>query len=447
MHATPSDAPAINWRTHLSLLLLAFVYVFSFIDRNVIAILIQPIKTEFGASDTLMGFLSGLAFAILYAVMGVPLGRLADRGFNRRNMVAICCGLWSFATMACGMAAQVWQLVLARMTVAIGEAGGMAPSISMVSDLYPKARRSLAISLFMLGPHIGLLIAMALGGWIAQNYGWRTTFIAFGIPGVVLALLLWLLVREPRRGAFDDPLPAAAAQAAEPNTGMIAQVMDLMRIRAFRNVCMGCGVAGIAGYGYGIWAPTFLVRSYDMSLAHAGLMFGIASGVSAAVGSVLGGWLCDRLTVRDVRWQIGLPLLGVLLSMPMGIAFLLWPTTGLWTIGSLQVPHAMVFAAGFGLFNSWWPSLSYAAVSHMMTSSQRAVGAALLNLFMTLFGAGLGPFLSGLLSDVFTSRFGSTGLSYALTVIVGMLVFTMILYSLAMRPYRQRLDQLSAQPT
>jgi predicted MFS family arabinose efflux permease len=225
----------------------------------------------------------------------------------------------------------------------------MAPSISMLSDLYPRSRRSLAISLYLMGPHVGLLLAMALGGWIAQQYGWRATFLAFGLPGVVLALLLWLLVREPRRGAFDDA-PAAAAAAPGPRLGMVAQVVDLLRIPAFRYVCIGNAMAGVAGYGYGIWAPTLLVRSYDMPLAGAGLIFGLASGISAAVGSVFSGWLCDRLTQRDPRWQLGLPIIGVLVSIPTGIAFVLWPAAGAWAIGGLQVPHAIAFAAAFGLF-------------------------------------------------------------------------------------------------
>lgn len=176
-----TSPPAVTWRTHTTLVLLALVYVFSFIDRNVIAIVMEPIKQEFGASDTMMGLMSGLAFAVLYAGLSLPLGRMADRGVNRRNIIATCCGLWSLATMACGMAQQFWQLMLSRMTVAVGEAGGMAPSVSMVSDLYPPQRRSLAISIMMLGPHIGLLAAMVAGGWIAQEYGWRTVFLWFGV--------------------------------------------------------------------------------------------------------------------------------------------------------------------------------------------------------------------------------------------------------------------------
>jgi len=430
-----------NGRRHLTLLLLALIYVFSYIDRNAIAILIEPIKNEFAVSDTAMGFLTGMAFAILYAAMGIPLGRLVDQGFSRRNMIAICCSIWSFATMACGMGANYIQLLIARMTVAVGEAGGMAPSISMVSDLYPPHRRSLVISLFMMGPHIGLIVAMAIGGWIAQNYGWRITFIVLGAPGILLAILLRLFATEPKPGAFEKNEPANSVDSESSET-MFQQIIKLLAIPAFRYICFACGIAGIAGYGYGIWAPTFLVRSYGMSLAHAGLMFGLASGFSAAAGAIFSGWYCDRLTKQNARWQILLPNIGVIISIPCGIAFLLWPTSGVWIAGSLKIPHAIIFAAAFGFFNSWWASLSYAASSHILSSRQRATGAALLNLFLTLLGAGLGPLTSGVLSDLLSQQYGNDGLRYALAGVICLLFITVLFFSLATSAYLERIKEL-----
>ena len=435
--------PVVNWRTHTTLILLALVYVFSFIDRNVIAIVLEPIKQEFGASDTLMGIMSGLAFAVLYAGLSLPLGRMADRGVNRRNLFATCCGLWSLATMACGMAQHFWQLMIARMTVAIGEAGGMAPSVSMVSDLYPPERRSLAISILMLGPHIGLLAAMVAGGWIAQEYGWRMVFYVFGAPGILLALLLFIFSRDPGRGVFDSAA-TKASQLKEKQLSFRQQLTEILKVKGFLYVCLACAVAGLAGYGYGIWAPTFMVRNFDMSLAHAGLTFGIASGIFAAAGSILSAVYCDRLTRQDSRWQIRLPLLGIIISLPMGIAFLLWPADAHWLIGGIKVPQAIIFAAGFSFFNSWWPTLSYAAVSHLMTSTQRATGAATLNLFVTLFGAGLGPLVAGSLSDVFGSVTGSDGLKYALVATLMLLLFSVYFYTRALTPYRNRIQELDA---
>lgn len=437
-----SDPPRVTWRTHLSLALLALVYVFSYIDRQVIAILIEPIKHEFGASDSQMGLLTGLAFGLLYAALGVPVGKLADR-YNRRAIVAVACGLWSLATMACGFAGHFWQLLLARMSVAVGEAGGMAPSISLVSDLYPPKQRSLMISLFMMGPHFGALIGMALGGWIAQHYGWRATFIWFGLPGLLLAALVFLLVREPRRGGFET---AAAVSRMEPKPqpaeSLWTQVRRLLAITAFRRLAFACGLAGVAGYGYGVWTPSFLVRTHGLSIAQAGLLFGVASGVGAVAGSLVSGWLCDRLVLRDVRWQLGLPLLGVLLAIPNAMAFFLWPVGGHWSLGSLLVPHALAFAMAFGFFASWWPSLSYSATSHMVGSNERSVAAALLNFFITLFGVGAGPLVTGVVSDLLTPVFGVQALRWSLVSVMLLMIPTALLLAMALKPYRAQLARM-----
>ncbi len=432
--------PRVTWRTHLSLALLALVYIFSYIDRQVIAILIEPIKNEFGASDTQMGLLTGLAFGLMYAALGVPVGKLSDRK-SRRNIVAIACGLWSLATTACGFAGQFWQLLLARMSVAVGEAGGMAPSISLVSDLYPPRQRSFMISLFMMGPHFGVLIGLALGGWIAQHYGWRATFIWFGVPGLLLAALVFLLVREPRRGAFETA-EAMAQEQQQPVESMWKQLRRLMGITAFRRLAFACGLAGMAGYGYGIWTPSFLVRTHGMSMAHAGLMFGVVSGVGAVAGALTSGWLCDRLVARDVRWQIGLPMLGVVVAIPCAIAFFLWPTTGNWHLGPLQIPHALVFATVFAFFASWWPSLSFSATSHMVASNERGVAAALLSFFLTLFGVGAGPLVTGMVSDLLTPMFGTEALRWSLVCVMLFMVPTAVLMAMSLKPYRERLAQL-----
>ena len=441
---SPTVSPTVNWRTHLSLALLALVYIFSFIDRQVLSILLEPIKHEFGASDTQMGLLTGLAFAVLYAALGIPVGRLADT-HNRRNIVAVCCGIWSLATMACGMATQYWHMFIARMTVAVGEAGGMGPSISVVSDLYPPKMRSFAISLFMMGPNLGTLLGLVIGGMVAQFYGWRAVFLAFGIPGVVLALLVYLFVKEPVRGAYEQ----AAAKPApsikqEPRESMLRQVKRLLGISAMRNICLACGIAGIAGYGYGVWAPSFFMRTHGMNIAQAGLVFGLASGLGAVVGAMFCGKLCDKLTQRDERWQLRLAAIGTLCAVPSGIGVFLWPEADFWMLGSIKVPYAMAFALAFGFFGSWFATLSYSAVSQMVKSSERSVSAALLNLFMTLLGVGMGPLVTGVLSDYFGKTHGADGLRFALIGVVSLFIFTVLFFVLSINPYKQRLQQLKS---
>lgn len=425
---TPSSNNGVNWRTHTTLLLLALIYVFSYIDRNVIAILIEPIKQEFGASDTMMGLLSGLAFATVYSLLSLPLGHIADKGVNRRNMVAICCGLWSIATVLCGAVQSFWTALLARMGVAVGEAGGMAPSISMLSELYPKNRRSLVISIFMMGPHLGLLLAMIIGGWIAQEYGWRMVFLVFGAPGLFLAAALYFLGVEPKR----ERKVKETAQDQQPHQSLLSQLSSITKAPGFIWLAIGCALAGTAGYGYVIWAPTYLVRTQDMSLASAGLIFGIASGVAACIGSIFSGICCDRLVQRHFRWQILFPMIGILLSFPAGIALILWPAEVSMELIGFAISPSFVFIALFAFFNSWWPSLSYAAVSQIVGPTQRASAAALLNLFLTLFGAGLGPLITGGLSDFF----GDDGLANALLITFSLFLISACFYLVASIFYR-----------
>ncbi len=436
----PNQTQLSPARTRVTLFLLAVIYVFSYIDRNLIAIVIEPIKQEFGVSDTVMGAVSGLAFAVLYSLFSFPLSRLADSGVNRRNIVAVCCGLWSLATMASGMVTQFWQFVLFRMTVAIGEAGGTSPSISMVSDLYPPHKRSFAISLYMLGPHIGLLAALALGGWIAQEFGWRAVFICFGAPGIVIAALLYLFGRDPGMGIFDTE--AEKKVRLQPQGKFLNDLRDIMKIRGFLLICMGTAMAGMVGYGYGIWAPTFMVRNFDMTLAHAGLSFGLASGIFAAAGSIFSGFYCDKLCRKDTRWQLRMPMIGVLISIPFGCGFLFWSADAVWQLGSIKIPHAIVFAAGFSFFNSWWPTLSFAAVSNLVNSKQRATSVAVLALFLTLFGAGIGPLLTGSLSDLLSVADAGEGLQYAILIMLLMLIGCAFLYYRAIAPYHKHMAEM-----
>lgn len=441
MQTPQTSPPAVTWRTHLSLALLALVYIFSFIDRQVLSILLEPIKQEFGASDTQMGLLTGLAFGLIYAMLGVPVGRLADT-HNRRNIVALCCGIWSLATAACGFATQYWHMLIARMSVAVGEAGGMAPSISVVSDSYPPKMRSFAISLFMMGPNLGTLLGLVIGGMVAQYYGWRSVFLAFGIPGVILALLVYLFVKEPVRGAYEARTAKPVQVGNAPRESMFAQVKRLMGMTPLRNLCIGCGIAGIAGYGYGVWAPSFFMRIHGMSISQAGLVFGLASGLGAVFGAMFCGWLSDKLAQRDARWQMRLAAIGTFCAVPAGIAVFFWPVSDFWMLGSIKIPYAMAFALMFGFFGSWFATLSYSAVSQLVTSNERSVASALLNLFMTLLGVGFGPLVTGILSDYFAQTHGTEGLRWALMGVVSLLTITALFFAMTVRPYQQRLQHL-----
>lgn len=407
---------AYGWRSHYTLAVLLFVYTMSFIDRQIMGILIQPIKQEFQVSDTAMGVLSGLTFALFYSVLAIPFGRYADRA-NRRNFVAYCCAAWSAMTALCGMATGYWSLALARVGVAVGEAGGTAPSLSMIADHYPPERRGRAMGVYWLGPQLGILFGLTLGGWIAQQHGWRTAFVWMSLPGILAALLLRFTAIEPRRGVWEGAAAATASSApAEP---LREVVRGLWASKAFVRITLAGLLMGFTGYGIGIWTPSFLVRSHGMTLQGAGAVMGLLGGTAAALGALLSGWLSDTLARRDPRWRIGVPLLGCLLSLPTGLAFFLMPAGQVWQLGSLVVPHAVGFYLLFGVTAVWWTAPVYAVLAELIAPHRRATALSIFSLGLTMIGGGLGPLLVGLLSDQLVTYFGSEALRMALAVTTG----------------------------
>lgn len=416
--------------THWTLLLLLLVYTMSFTDRQILGILIQPIKDEFQVSDTAMGLLSGMAFMLFYTVLGIPFARYADRA-NRRNLVAWCCGAWSVMTALCGMAVGYWTLALARVGVAVGEAGGTPPSLSMIADHYPPARRGRAMGVYMLGPQFGIMFGLALGGWIAHHYGWRQAFLWMAVPGLIAAVLLRLTGVEPPRGRWEAA--GAGAQAISESFREVAR--DLWRSPAFTRITLAGLMLGFAGYGIGIWTPSFLVRSHGMSLKDAGVVMGLLGGLAAVIGSLTAGWLSDWLTARNVRWRIGVPILGCAVALPAGLIFYAMPAGASWVVAGVQVPHAIVWYLVFGITTVWWMAPAYAALSDIVAPHRRATAMAIFNLGLTLFGGGLGPLVVGLLSDALVPGFGSEALRWALAISMSTYVVGIAALFAAMRPY------------
>lgn len=426
-------APVSNWRRHYTLLLLTFVYAMSLIDRQIMGVLIEPVKHEFRVSDTAMGLLSGLAFAVFYSALAVPMGRLADRS-NRRNMVAVCCGAWSLMTGLCGLAGGYWQLAAARVGVAIGEAGGTAPSLSMIADHYPPRQRSRAISVFMLGPPLGTLFGLGLGAWIAQRYGWRSAFFWMMLPGVAAAILLGIGGIEPLRGRWDSSSETATARAGA-GESLATVVKAMWASPAFMRITVAGLLLGFAGYGIGIWSTAFLVRSHGIALKDAGILIGLTSGIAAICGSLFSGWLCDRMIQRDVRWQLGVPITGLMLALPLGVIYLLYPAGQFWLIGSLKVPHAMVFNLMFSFFSVWWTAPSFAALTALVSSHRRTTVLALYSLGLTMVGGGLGPLCVGMLSDALMPAFGAESLRWALLSVLGAVALAAVAFATALNAY------------
>lgn len=396
--AAHADAKPVYSRAYTSwvLGLLVVVYISNFIDRTILSVLQQPIKEELRLADWQLGLLGGLSFALFYSIMGVPIARLAER----RNRVSIITGAlvaWSAMTALCGFAASYVQLLLCRVGVGIGEAGATPPAQSLISDYFPPERRATALSVYGLGVPIGTLLGSVIGGFVAQHWGWRAAFLAVGLPGLLLAVLVRFTVREPPRGHSEGGLAAGEA----PSTMTVVKV--LWAKRAFRHLAAGMTVTSFAGYAMSAFAATYLIRRFGLNVAEAGLAAGLVNGLSAAVGTLLGGLMTDWAGRKDRRWYVWIPAIGLILSVPLYVAAYL-QTDLFWVIVLLIVP---------GILHFFYLGPTYAVMHNMVAPRMRATATALLLLVLNLIGLGLGPTLLGVASDVFAhqSFFGDYGLT------------------------------------
>ena len=282
-HELPEPDRRYRW---LVLVILTVVYTFNFIDRQILVILQEPIKNELGLSDAQLGILTGFSFALIYVCAGIPIAWLADRS-NRRNIVAASLALWSAMTALSGLVSNYSQLILARLGVGLGEAGGSPPAHSIISDYFPPAQRGTALSFYSAGIYLGVLFGFAGGGYIAETLGWRTAFFIVGIPGVLFAAVVLLLVREPRRGRWD------MAKADRPVT--ITETLSVLRrLRSFWWIALGCAMTSFVAYGNGNFFPSYLIRNHGFSVADVGFALGLVSGIAGAIGTFMGGFIADR---------------------------------------------------------------------------------------------------------------------------------------------------------
>jgi predicted MFS family arabinose efflux permease len=396
------------------------VNVFSQVDRQLMSILVEPIKAEFGLSDAQLGLLVGLAFAAFYTLAGVPIARIADRR-NRRNLIAICLALWSAFTALCGAAQGYTSLLIARFGVGIGEAGCAPAAQSMLADYFPHRERGRALAIFQLGVPLGLLLGPTLGGFLADAYGWRVAFYVIGLPGLFFAGAVWIALREPMRGRFDTDARAELDVPPVRDT-----LRYLWRLRTMRHVLAAAALHTATAGAWAIFVPAFLMRAHALSAAEAGWRFGIVAGVAGGIGTFAGGWLGDRLGARDSRWYIWTPMLGAFLAMPAAVLAFSTNRLGL----------ALVALAVMQIGSLTYTGVIHAITQSLVTTRMRAITAAIALLVMNLVGFGGGPYLAGAMSD----RFGGTGgLGSALIAMNGLLLWACLHYALAARTYRQDL--------
>jgi MFS family permease len=388
------------------LFILFLAMTLSFADRQLINILLEPIKKEFGASDTEMGLLTGLAFVLFYATMSIPLARLADRS-SRRNILALAMIIWSAMTAFCGMSANFVQLALSRFGVGIGEAGGGPASYSMVADYVQPQRRNSALGILSAGAPVGILLSMYGGAVISTHHGWRAAFLALGIPGVVLGLLIWLTVREPLRGRWDPP------KAATPELSMRAMLLTLWRDSATRTVAIATGVTAISGFASGAWMPSFFMRVHGLSLVEAGMVLGLGGTVGGMLGGVVGGMLADRMAQRHPSWQLKVAALGTLLSIPSQAAVLLWHGPEI-AVASMTLPLVVVLVPIGAFFIGFMQAPSVTAVQNLAAPNIRTQATAAFFFVTSTLGMGLGPISIGILNDLATPFAGEEAVRYSL---------------------------------
>ncbi len=422
----PATAP------RLALAILLAVYCFNFIDRTIVSILQEPLKHDLGLSDTQLGLISGTAFALFYSTLGVPIARIAER-VDRPRIIAIALATWSLMTMLCGFASNFLQLFLCRVAVGIGEAGGTPPAHALLSEIFPPERRATAISIYSLGVPLGILFGAVAGGAIGEALGWRIAFMLVGAPGLILAVIVLVVIKDPR-----SVKAATGRAAATPPPSLGQAIAYLASRRSFVHLTAGITVASTAGYGILAFTAPFLMRQFDMGLAAAGSATGLVSGLAAGAGTLLGGVLVDRAMRRDRRFGAWIPAVGLMLAAPLSITAYM---QGEWLAVVL-----LLTVSGVAQFLYLGPT--YALVQSLAGTRMRATASALVLLTVNLVGLGIGPPLTGWLSDHFasiqadgTADAAAAGLRMALSLIATLYLWGACHYLLAARHLAADLDR------
>lgn len=403
---------------------LTVVYSFNFIDRQLLAILQESIKADLALSDSQLGLLTGFAFAVFYVTAGIPIARWADRS-NRRNIVALSLAVWSGMTAVSGMAQNYVQLLLARIGVGVGEAGGSPPSHSMISDIFPVNRRASALGFYSTGVNVGILFGFLLGGWLNEYFGWRVAFLVVGAPGIVLALLVRFTVAEPVRGLVenkrvsDRPIP-------------IMEVLSLLwSRRSFRHLAVASGLTAFVSYAIANWSASYFIRSHGMTTGELGTWLAFIMGFGGAVGAFGGGVVADRLANRDKRWYVWVPALAGMISVPFIAAVYL----------ANSVYFALICAIVPGVMSNVFLGTTVATVHSMVGVRMRALSSAVFFFILNIIGLGLGPYSVGVMSDYLAPDYGQESLRYAmLTILPGVAIWAVAHFVLASRALREDLQ-------
>lgn len=429
----PADFQPSSAYKHYVAWLLFVVYTFNFVDRQILSIVIEPIKQEFQLRDWQLGLLMGLAFAGFYATLGIPIARLADHR-NRVNIIGVSIVVWSLFTAVTGFARNFWHLLIARIGVGAGEAGCNPAAYSIISDYFAPKQRATALSIYSMGVYAGGAIGFFVGGVVAQNYGWRAAFFVVGLPGILLALIMKLTLREPPRG-YSEEQPASAA----PPPPFMQVVRNLWAKKSFRHLSFAAGLHAFVSYGVSSFYSSFFIRSHGMTVSEISMWLAFVVAVGGVTGTYLGGSMCDRYFGKtgDPRWYLWVPAFTLLFNVPFALAVYSWESKlpALWML----IPYIALSAA--------YLAPSIATTHRLVGLRERALASALLLFVLNFIGLGLGPMFTGILSDTFNSYFLSEGadrtqavaegLRWAIRVTVLFNLWSAIHYFIAARTLRE----------
>jgi len=396
MVSNAAAVPGLAARRY-AMVILAIVYMFNFIDRQILAILLPSIRQEFAASDAYLGFLTGTAFALFYVTLGIPIARYADR-CNRRNLIAAAVALWSVMTAVSGLAMNTWQLLLARIGVGIGEAGCSPPAHSMIADLYPPESRSSAMGFYTLGISLGIMVAYLAGGWVVQHIGWREALFIVGVPGLLLALVVRFTLAEPRRGSSES----REASATQPR--MLVVLRFLLGRPSFFHMTVAAGLSSFVGYSIVGFLPSFMDRSFGLEIAEIGRWLGLILGIAGGAGFFFGGYIADQLGRAGQRRSLVFIAVTILATAAL---YILMFSASTWTMTLLLF---IVPAATSNVYLA--PVL--AQVQSLVGLRMRATSSALALLIINIIGLATGPLITGMISDALEPRFGDESMRYAL---------------------------------
>lgn len=411
---------------------LFIVYVLNFVDRQILSIVIEPIKQEFGLADWQLGLLSGLAFAAFYSTLGVPIARMADSK-NRVTIISISILVWSAFTAVTGFAKSFWHLLIARIGVGIGEAGCSPPAYSIISDYFEPKKRATALSIYSMGVYGGGALGFLVGGQVAHVYGWRAAFFAVGLPGILIAIIVKLTIREPPRG-FSEP--DAPRQEQPP---FLQVLSDLWAKKSFRHLSFAAGLHAFVSYGVSSFYSPFFMRTHGMTVAEVGNWLAVVVAVGGLLGTYFGGASCDRLFAKDQdpRWYLWVPAITLIAVVPVGQI--------VYSVSDGQ--NAMLLLAPYIALTAAYLAPSIASTHRLVGLRERALASALLLLVLNFIGLGLGPMFTGFMSDMFNARFVeqgmaqseavAKGLQWAIRITVVINLWSALHYFLAARTLRE----------